>query len=113
MKSYIEHPGLLFGLLWAFWLYVAFGVSVLCIPVSFLTKWSAYIRRISRAVLWGTIPLVLLFLVSLPFDPQGDSAGCLLGMLVSCVPAVPALSAFLISGRKSHPAVEKRTLGKG
>ena len=45
-NDYIEHPGLLLGLIWAFWLVVACGASVLCIPLAIFSKSASYAYRI-------------------------------------------------------------------
>jgi hypothetical protein len=99
VKPYLDHPGLLFGLLWAFWMCVALGISVLCIPLAFWSKCALYTYRISRAIIWGTIPLVVLFFVGSLFDAPGGLASWLIGIAVSILPALPAMVAFVLSRR--------------
>ncbi len=96
MKLYSEH----FGLVWAISVVIALVASVLCIPLSFAPKYAPYAYRISRAVLWGTTPLLILFAVSL--DPSDEDVKVFwwLGILASCLPAVLSLIAFLTSRAK-------------
>jgi hypothetical protein len=101
-SAYLENPGLLVGMLWAFLLIVATGASILCIPLSFFSKSCKYAYRISRAILWGTVPLVVLYFLASVFDPPDWSGDRLLGPAISCVPAPLALVAFLISRRTNR-----------
>ena len=93
MKLYSEHV----GVIWAVSVFIAFIASVLCILFSVASKYAPYAYRISRAVLWGTIPLLILFAVS--FDPLDEDVKAFwwLGILVSCLPAVLSLIAFMTS----------------
>jgi hypothetical protein len=100
LQNYLEHPGLLFGLFWAFWLFVSFGVSLLCVPLSFITKLSGYVYRTTRAILWGTIPLILLFILASIYDPADSKSEWWFGLFISCLPTLLALIAFLRSRKK-------------
>jgi hypothetical protein len=103
VQNYLEHPGLLFGLTWAFWLFVSLGVSLLCIPLSLITKLSSYIYRITRAILWGTIPFILLFILAAIYDPADSKSEWWFGLFISCIPTLLASVAFLMSRKKcSH-----------
>src|SRR6266511_857186 len=95
-NDYIEHPGFLLGLIWAFWLVVACGASVLCIPLAFFPKSASYAYRISRAILWGTAPLIGLYFLGDIFDP-GEKLGNLLAIIASCVPVPLALLALVVA----------------
>jgi hypothetical protein len=116
MNHFFEHPGLLFGLLWAFCLCVAVGVSALSILLSFWSKCKPYTYRVSRAVFWGIGPLLLLFFLGSIFDPPDDSEGWLIGGLFSVLPVLPALACFILSRRnlktesKNGPGNEGATL---
>lgn len=98
-NDYIEHPGLLLGLIWAFCLVVACGASVLCIPLSFSPKSASYAYRISRIILCGTPALAGLYFAAKIFDP-GDSFDSLLALTFSFAPATLALIAFVKSRTK-------------
>jgi hypothetical protein len=100
VQSYLEHPGLLFGLFWAFWLFVSFGVSIFSIPLSFISRLSNYIYRITKGILWGTIPFILLFFLASIYDPADSKSEWWFGLLISCLPTLLALVAFLISRKK-------------
>jgi hypothetical protein len=98
-NDYLEHPGLFLGLFWAFWLVVASGASVLCIPLAFFSKSALYAYRMSRIILCGTPPLVGLYFAAKIFDP-GDSIDSLLAVTISFAPATLALVAFVKSRAK-------------
>jgi|GEM_PF-5140920 hypothetical protein len=103
MKIYSEH----FDLVWAISVFIALVASVLCIPLSFASKYAPYAYRMSRAILWGTIPLLILFALSLDLSDEDVKVFWWLGILASCLPAVLSLIAFLTSRAKISSTNEK------
>jgi hypothetical protein len=100
MRSYIEHPGLIFGLFWAFWLFVSLGASFFCVLLSFIPKLSGYAYRIARVILWAIGPYIVLFFLAAHFDPADSQIEWLIGLFVTLLPVLPASLALLLS-RKS------------
>ena len=96
--EYLNHPKLLFGLFWAFWLFVSFGISILCVPLSFVSRLSNYFYRATRVILWCTVPFILLFIVASIYDPANSKGEWWLGLIVTCLPSLVALIGFI----KSH-----------
>jgi hypothetical protein len=108
MKLYSEQV----GLIWIISVLIGVVISVVCIPLSFSSKCAPCVYRISRGLLWGTIPILVLFAAS--FDPSDEDMKIFWwpGFLASCLPTVLSLIAFLISREKKLSAIIPNSRGK-